>query len=432
MNGAHSCPALLICAPASGQGKTTITAALARQCRNRGGRVRVFKTGPDFLDPMILQQASGNPVYQLDLFMVGLAECRHMLHQAAGDADLILIEGVMGLFDGAPSSADLAVAFGVPVLGVIDGSAMAQTFGALAQGLAGYRDDLPFAGVLANRVGSARHGEMLAESLPKGMRFFGALPREEAFSLPERHLGLVQGAEIADLDARMNAAAAALDQAGIFAQPDAVIFAPEKIPAPPMLLRGKRIAVARDAAFAFLYAANLDLLRAMGAELVFFSPLRDKGFVAADALYLPGGYPELHLQSLLENTEMTEAIRTHHMSEKPMLAECGGMLYMLQSLAGLDGAPVAMAGLLSGHGVMQKRLTALSLQSVTLPEGELRGHTFHYSQLQTDMTPLAHGRSTRGGGADGEAVYRLGRLTASYIHLYFPSNPEAAAKLFLP
>lgn len=355
-----------------------------------------------------------------------------MLHQAAGDADLILIEGVMGLFDGAPSSADLAVAFGVPVLGVIDGSAMAQTFGALAQGLAGYRDDLPFAGVLANRVGSARHGEMLAESLPAGMRFFGALPREEAFSLPERHLGLVQGAEIADLDARMNAAAAALDQAGIFAQPDTVIFSPENIPAPPMLLRGKRIAVARDAAFAFLYAANLDLLRAMGAELVFFSPLLDKGFPAADALYLPGGYPELHLQSLLENTEMAEAIRTHHMSGKPILAECGGMLYLLQSLTGLDGAPVAMAGLLSGHAVMQKRLTALSLQSVALPEGELRGHTFHYSQLQTPMTPLARGRSPKGGGADGEAVYRLGRLTASYIHLYFPSNPEAAAKLFLP
>ncbi len=432
MNAPHRCQALLISAPASGQGKTTVTAALARQCRNRGGTVRVFKTGPDFLDPMILERASGNPVYQLDLFMVGLADCRRLLHQAAGAADLILIEGVMGLFDGTPSSADLAIAFGVPVLGVIDGSAMAQTFGALAQGLASYRDGLPFSGVLANRVGSARHGEMLAESLPAKIRFFGALPREDAFTLPERHLGLVQGSEIADLDIRIDAAAAALDQAGIAAQPDAVTFTSERTIAPPILLRGKRIAVARDAAFAFLYAANLDLLCAMGAELVFFSVLHDKDLPAADALYLPGGYPELHLQKLHENISMQNAIRFHHASEKPIFAECGGMLYLLQSLAGLDGQPVAMAGLLSGRAVMQKRLTALSLQSVTLPEGEMRGHTFHYSHLETQMTPLARGQSPKGGGVDGEAVYRLGRLTASYIHLYFPSNPVAAAKLFLP
>lgn len=432
MNAAHHCPALMISAPASGQGKTTVTAALARASRNRGGRVRVFKTGPDFLDPMILQQASGHPVYQLDLFMTGLTECRRLLHQAAGDADLILIEGVMGLFDGAPSSADLAIAFGVPVLAVIDGSAMAQTFGALAQGLAGYRNGLPFAGVIANRTGSARHAGMLAESLPEGMKFFGALPRDEAISLPERHLGLVQGAEISDLDARLNAAAAALDAAGAAAKPEPVRFYSEAVSQPPGLLRGKRIAIARDAAFAFLYEANLDLLRGMGAELRFFSPLRDRDFGTADALYLPGGYPELHLQILHDNTQMQQAVRDHHMSGKPIVAECGGMLYLLQSLTDSDGARAEMAGLLPGDAVMQKRLSALSLQSVILPEGELRGHTFHYSQLQTGMIPLAQGRSPAGGGADGEAVYRKGRLTASYIHLYFPSNPQAAARLFLP
>ena len=166
----RQCPALLIAAPASGQGKTTVTAALARLHTRQGRRVRVFKCGPDFLDPMILARASGNPVYQLDLWMVGEAESRRLLWEAAGEAELILIEGVMGLFDGAPSAADLARHFGVPVLGVIDAGAMAQTFGALAFGLAHFQADLPFAGVLANRTGSLRHGDILRDSLPADLR----------------------------------------------------------------------------------------------------------------------------------------------------------------------------------------------------------------------------------------------------------------------
>ncbi len=163
MSRSRHCPAVLIAAPASGQGKTTVTAALARLHRNLGRKVRVFKCGPDFLDPMILERASGAPVYQLDLWMIGAEESRRLLWEAAGEADLILIEGVMGLFDGTPSSADLARHFGVPVLAVIDGTAMAQTFGALALGLARYQADLPFAGVLANRVGSLRHSEHIDE-----------------------------------------------------------------------------------------------------------------------------------------------------------------------------------------------------------------------------------------------------------------------------
>ena len=165
MNNPRSCPAVLIAAPASGQGKTTVTAALARHHARQGRRVRVFKCGPDFLDPMILERASGAPVDSLDLWLVGEEECRRRLWQAAGEADLILIEGVMGLFDGSPSAADLARRFGVPVLAVIDGTAMAQTFAAIAHGLSSFQRDLPFAGVLANRVGSARHGEILRDSL---------------------------------------------------------------------------------------------------------------------------------------------------------------------------------------------------------------------------------------------------------------------------
>ncbi len=333
----HTCTALFVSAPASGQGKTTVTAALARYYRQQGLRVRVFKTGPDFLDPMILQQASGAPVYQLDLFMGGEAHCRELLYAAAAVADVILIEGVMGLFDGEPSSADLAMCFGIPIMAVIEGGAMAQTFGAIAYGLAHYREGLPFAGVFANRVAGERHCEMLAESLPEGLPLLGWLARDAEITLPERHLGLVQAAEIADLDARIERAAEALQ--GIAATlPTPVTFTHQASSAPAPLLKGVRIAVARDAAFAFLYRANLDVLQAMGAELHFFSPLTDSELPRADALYLPGGYPELHLAALAANTGMKAAIHAHHAANKPIVAECGGLLYLLESLTNTAAA----------------------------------------------------------------------------------------------
>ncbi len=205
--GTRHCPALLVSAPASGQGKTSVTAALARWHRRHGRRVRVFKTGPDFLDPMVLERASGAPVQQLDLWMCGEDDVRARLHAAAGEADLILVEGVMGLFDGEPSSADLAQRLGLPVLAVIDGSAMAQTFGALATGLARYRDGLALYGVAANRVGSDYHAGLLGKSLPDDLQWLGALPRGDAMTLPERHLGLVAAGELEDLDARLDALA---------------------------------------------------------------------------------------------------------------------------------------------------------------------------------------------------------------------------------
>ncbi len=424
------CPALFVSAAASGQGKTTITAALARWHRNRGRQVRVFKTGPDFLDPMILEQASGNPVQQLDLWMGGEAHCRHQLYDAAGDADLILVEGVMGLYDGKPCSADLAARFGIPVLAVIDSAAMAQTFGAVAQGLAGYREALPFAGVFANRVASERHANMLVGSLPATLPLHGWLPGNPELTLPERHLGLVQAAEVGDLDRRIEQAAAAL-QGMAPALPAPVEFAVAAPISDTPLLVGKRIAVAKDAAFSFIYRANLDVLRTLGAELVFFSPLADDAVPPADALYLPGGYPELHLDRLAANEAMRQAIRSFHAQRRPIVAECGGMLYLLESLADTTGKQATMTGLLSGHAAMQPRLTALALQSAGLPEGTLRGHTFHHSCLETTVAPIARGNCPNG-GRTAEAVYRDGRLTASYIHWYFPSNPQAAAELFLP
>ncbi|MBK1645602.1 cobyrinic acid a,c-diamide synthase, partial [Thiocapsa imhoffii] len=207
MQTIRSCPTLLLAAAASGQGKTTLAAGLARHHAALGRSVRIFKTGPDFLDPMILAHAAGAPVSPLDLWMVGADACRAKLYDAAGVADLILIEGVMGLFDGAPSSADLAQAFDLPVAIVLDAGAMAQTFGALALGLASYRPDLRCAGVLANRVGGLRHVAMLRASMPAHIPFLGAVPRCPDAALPSRHLGLIQAAEIPDLDARLDAAA---------------------------------------------------------------------------------------------------------------------------------------------------------------------------------------------------------------------------------
>ena len=194
----HSCPAIFLSAPASGQGKTTITAALARLLTEQGRCVRVFKTGPDYLDPQILQQASRQPVVQLDLWMAGEAWCQHQLYQAAEVADLIIIEGAMGLFDGEPSSADLAARFGVPVAIVMDVKGMAQTAAALAQGLVSFRDDFAVAGLIANNCATQRHRELIEEALPETIPFIANLPKSEQVALPERHLGLVQAEEVRD------------------------------------------------------------------------------------------------------------------------------------------------------------------------------------------------------------------------------------------
>lgn len=426
----RSCPALFIAASGSGRGKTTVTAALARRHRDLGRRVRVFKTGPDFLDPMILERASGTPVYQLDLWMGGEDHCRRLLYDAAGEADLILIEGVMGLFDGDRSSADLAALFDIPVLAVIDGSAMAQTFGAVAHGLATYRPGLPFAGVFANRVAGEGHYEMLVESLPPGLAGCGWLARDENVGLPERHLGLVQASEVDDLDARITRAAAALNSVDENLPPPVTFGGPALESVPP-LLKGVNIAVARDPAFAFLYRANLELLSTLGAQLEYFSPIADETLPECDAVYLPGGYPELHLDSLAANRSMKDSLHAHYAAGLPMLAECGGMMYLLESLTDTQGQTGAMAGLLPGRAVMQPRLVNLGMHTVQLPQGELKGHTFHHSRTECDLEPIGHTRSARHHGTP-EPIYRQKRLIASYLHGYFPSNPEAVAQLFLP
>lgn len=452
------CPALLISAPASGQGKTTVTAALARLHARQGRKVRVFKCGPDFLDPYWHELASGSPVHSVDLWMTGEADVRQRLHEAAQEADLILVEGVMGLFDGNFSAGDLAQLLGLPVLAVVDASAMAGTFGALAYGLQHYQAGLRWAGMLANRVATAHHADLLRQGLRDQSMWLGAMPgvqlgdaavkSRSAALLPERHLGLIAAHELGDALQRLDAAADALAQTPLgqrawvsgdgqpswqdwcvdFAAPDICGDQPCVEP----WLSGRRIAIARDAAFSFIYPANLDCLRAMGAELCFFSPLAGDALPPCDAIWLPGGYPELHARALHESRQLRDGIALHMAQGKPVWAECGGMLALCDGVTALDGSTQSMWGLLPGQVVMQSRLGGLGMQQLALDAGLLRGHTFHYTRLETAMPVLT--RSSRPGAAvqadRGEALYQHGSVRASYFHAWFPSCPSAVAALF--
>lgn len=420
---------VLVAAMASGQGKTTVTAALARRLIRMGKRVRVFKCGPDFVDPVMLESACGMPVHNLDLWMVGRDECRRRLLDAASDADAILVEGVMGLYDGTPSSADLAREFGIPVLAVLDASAMAQTAGAVAQGLRDY-GPVQMAGVIANRVASTGHAAMVKESL-RDIPLIGTLPRQE-LHLPERHLGLVLPGEVDELHRILDALADSIDfdEAAWDALP---LLAPSSDAVATSIgtpLAGRTIAIAHDPSFMFVYPANVELLKAMGAQITYFAPLSDDAVPdAADAVYLPGGYPELHGAALQGAARWRDSIRAAHARGVPIVAECGGMMALADGLVDSDGRRWEMAGVLPGEVTMQKRLSGLGMHALSTPSGQLRGHTFHYSLLATDVPPQTHTVKQRT-QTQGEAVYRVGSLFASYFHGYFPSNPHAVAALF--
>ena len=429
-------PVWLVSAIASGQGKTTVTAALARHHRQQGRRVRVFKTGADFLDALVLERAAGQAVHVLDLWMVGEEECRRLLGEARRSADLVLIEGVMGLYDGTPSSADLARLFDLPVLAVIDVSAMAQTIGAVALGL---RDFGPvrLAGVVANGVASEGHAAMVSAAL-RDVPLVATLPRLPA-SLPERHLGLVPPAGNADIEAQLESLGRSIRvderawQAAGAAPPAAAASPSAEFPrtaAHEASLAGRLVAIARDPAFAFLYPANVECLELLGARVCFFSPLADEPVPsAADAVFLPGGFPELHAECLSAAHRFQDSIRKAHAAGTAILAECGGMMALAQSLADTQGRQWPMAGLLPGCTRMQSRFAALGLQAWNTAFGELRGHTFHYSIFDTSLVGSTQTRA-HPRGARGETIYRCGSLTASYFHAYFPSCPPAIAALF--
>jgi len=442
------CSALIVAAPHSGSGKTTITAALARYHRDQGRKVTVFKVGPDFIDPMILRQASGELVYQLDLWLVGEQGCRALLHRAAMESDLILIEGVMGLFDGTPSSADLAKYFNIPVLGVIDAKAMAQTFAAVTFGMAKFCEGLPFSGVIANRVNSERHAELVSVNLPDDITFYGRIPKDESITLPERHLGLVQAQELSDIDTQLDKAASHISNTGLVDLPAKVEFfsqdndGKESTPNTENIdgaLTGTRIIIIKDKAFSFIYAANIAFLTQAGAELIYCSALVDKHLPDGDILYIPGGYPELYAQQLMDNVTFLSDIRSFAASHKTIVAECGGMLYLLDQLTDMSGKQFSMLGLMPGKATMQKKLAAIGSQWVDLPSFSdnstnaantvMRGHSFHYSCSDIELEPnyqTTHHPSERA----GEYVYQHHNILASYMHWYLPSNPSLTLRIF--
>ena len=369
LSSACYCPALFLAAPASGQGKTTITASLAHLLHRNGKAVRIFKFGPDYLDPQILEKGSKTPVVQLDLWMAGEEWCRQQLHRAVAEyeADIILVEGAMGLFDGTPSSADLAAKFGIPVALIMDVRAMAQTAAAIAVGLRNYRDDFDMMGVIANKCGSNYHAKLVGDALPNDLPLLAALKRTDDIKLPERHLGLVQPSDenANAIEECLEAGADLLEEEGIMAhidnledicfqyQPQLIDINTPRCDA----LAGKTIAIAHDDAFSFTYTANITLLKDMGASVCFFSPMKDASIPSlANALWLPGGYPELHAKELSENTNMLTSIRSFHKEgNNPILAECGGFLYCMDTLIDLDDRSWSMAALMPGTGTMKNK-----------------------------------------------------------------------------
>lgn len=426
-------------APASGQGKTTVAAALARLHTRRGLVVRAFKCGADFNDPIWLEKATGHPVHNIDLWLTGEEDAQRRLHAASADADLIVIEGAMGLFDGTPSAADVACQLGVPVLAVIDASAMVGTFGALAFGLQHYRKDLPWAGVLANQVAGDAHAAMLASAVTRhgvDAGWLGAIPLSEASRVPERHLGLVPEPELMDADARLDAAADLLERLPI-GHADlrrfSVGFHAPAAPAPSgQPLAGSTIAIAKDEAFCFIYAANVDLLQELGARVAWFSPLRNEPVPPCDAVWMPGGYPELYAKVLSEASTCSSSLASRVRAGTVVWAECGGMMVLCETLADEQGTVHRMWGLLPGQVRMHPRLRALGPQELKMAAGTLRGHTFHYSSIDgVEGAAVAHTEPPEA-KARGEQVLARGAVRGSYFHAWFPSEPAAAAALFQP
>lgn len=428
-------PGLLIAAPRSGAGKTVATLGLLRALARRGVTVQPYKCGPDYIDTGYHRLASGRPGFNLDSWAMD-RPLLHALAAQAGGADLTIAEGVMGLFDGAPasgasgngSSADIAALLGWPVLLVLDASGQGQSAAALVQGFRHFRADVQIAGIILNRVASARHEAMLRGALATiAMPVLGAIPRSPTLALPERHLGLVQPDDLDQADRTIDAIAdwvgAHVDLPAIRALAAASPAAPLALP--PIPLPGKRIALAQDAAFSFTYAHLLAGWRAAGAEILPFSPLQDQPPAAdADAVWLPGGYPELHAGRLAAAARFLAGLR-HHAQSRPVHGECGGYMVLGEAIIDADGAVHSMAGLLGLVTSFAERRLHLGYRRARLlapmaghqAGATLMGHEFHYSTIvsQSDE-PLAEVIDARGQPVASTGS-RRGRVTGGFFHL---------------
>jgi cobyrinic acid a,c-diamide synthase len=423
---------LVIAAPRSGSGKTLLTLGLLAALRSRGIAVAPAKTGPDYIDPAILARAAGAAAVNLDPWGMSPSRLAHLAASHAADADLLLVEGVMGLFDGAAdgrgSTGDLAAALGLPVVLVVDAERQSQSIAALVHGFATWRRDVSVVGIVVNRAASTRHEQMLRAALASlGIPLLGVLPRREVLTLPERHLGLVLPGEVAGFDAVVAAAAEAVED---YIDINQLLALSAALPAPPGEPRrrlpplGQRIAVARDDAFAFLYPHWLADWRAAGAEISFFSPLADEAPAAdADAVLLPGGYPELHAPALATAQTFMGGLRISSARGTLVYGECGGFMVLGRTLTDKSGTTHAMAGLLPVDTRIDRPQRRLGyrrlLHESPLPwPRSLSGHEFHYSSASVQPLPAPLFAAT---DARGEALPAMGavagRVLGSYAHV---------------
>ncbi len=442
---------LVIAGTHSGVGKTTLTAGLITALRRRGLVVQPFKVGPDFIDPTHHSRAAGRPCRNLDTWMLPPPRVRALFERDGGAADVAVIEGVMGLYDGlgydddTGSTAEVAKLLAAPVILVVDAARLARSAGAVALGYQRFDPEVRLAGFIVNRAGSASHGAGVAAALEKatGLPVLGWLPRDDSVSVPERHLGLVPVAEpgpdlgvaAGDLVARCVNLERVLEIADDF-RPGSPADLPQI-----GRVTGQRpvVAVARDEAFHFTYEDNLELLRSAGAELVFFSPVHDQELPARTAgVLLSGGFPEIYAAALSANRSMHAALRAAHARRLPIYAECGGLMYLTEAIVDIEQRRHAMVGLLPGDSVMTRRVTLgyrlarAAGSSWLLHEGEtVRGHEFHYSAWHdrpAGVSPAFVLSAPRGDAADRCEGAQSGSLWASYVHLHFGAKPELAER----
>ncbi|HXC30468.1 MAG TPA: cobyrinate a,c-diamide synthase [Stellaceae bacterium] len=426
---------IIFAAPKSGSGKTLIVAGLLRLLRNRGSRAAAAKCGPDYIDPTFHTRASGRPCVNLDPWAMRPATLAAILSDLESSAELVLCEGVMGLFDGAGpgaasgSTAELARLTGWPVVLVVDAGGQGGSVAALIEGFARHDPRVPIAGVILNRVASPRHrallGDAIAQYLPE-LPMLGAMPGTESLVLASRHLGLVPADEIADIDTLLGRAAARIEEAcdidrlAALATPARLMTAQGPSGLPPL---GRHIAVARDAAFLFTYEATLAGWRRQGAALSFFSPLADEPpSLQADAIYLPGGYPELHAGRLAAASRFLAGLRD---GSQTIYGECGGYMVLGEMLIDANGTTHRMAGLLPLKTSFAERCRHLGYRAVRLlgsgPLGDagdgFRGHEFHYATIVEEKGEPLFAVGDTSGANLGRAGLRRGNVFGSFVHL---------------
>jgi cobyrinic acid a,c-diamide synthase len=444
-------PRLIVAAAQSGAGKTTVTTGLIAALANRLS-IQPFKCGPDYIDPTYHAKAAGRPSRNLDTWLLPDAAVLELFERACSGADIAVIEGVMGLFDGktggddSGSTAHLAKLLRAPVVLVVDASAMARSAAALVHGFNSFDSDLRLAGVIVNRVAGEGHYGIVAEAIERetGVPALGYLRRDADLAIPERYLGLIPSVEGPVAPGHLGLLRAAVEETIDIGRLERIATSASALPATPAnssLFPSERtdeqvcIAVARDAAFSFYYEDNLDLLRAWGAEIAEFSPLRDEELPAkTSGIYIGGGFPELYAAQLSGNMPMLEAIRSATASGMPVYAECGGLMYAGEQLEDTDGRCHHMLGIVTARTVMSgerltlgyRELRALASSPVLQAGDRTRAHEFHYSKLQWPPT-----NSQAAYAIDAEDRldgYRSGSVLASYMHLHFGGSPAIAPR----